>query len=383
MCKWLLSVKACFLFSIVWFIWVPACFAGEVPSSRTTQPGADLQTSDILPSGSAAGDMETGDMETKDVSDSKSTVGLPLNIKSFDLAQWKAKGAVIVGALEQQGRNFRPLFTIHQSLIEAVDAKLPPEVLVEPLWQVYFENSSLTSFKLEGRRLVADTDGFFKGSFALADSISATALEQIRRISNTDLGSLTEGKKFYRPFLVSNRALVKDPDGWVKMAGKMPEKIPLTARKKLIHAYLAMFPKGSCFYRKHPQKDTLSEREFKFSENEIDWRWSQIARTNDRVVAVNLKMPSQGCETMDKVVGAQVTFFIPAKGPAFSLLSKERDRQNIVFIDAADLDGDGYSELLFFNFEKQIDGYLIVNGKTKKITEWNRDTLKLNREIAH
>lgn len=173
-------------------------------------------------------------------------------------------------------------------------------------------------------------------------------------------GALAKLRGIKRPLVISDKDL-KDPESWrpAQFSHWPPE-----VRGQILKEVLA---------HRREQKCTLSgatQKVLEVSEKDLEvQRAFQNKKGDRRAVAVKVKSLPQLAECDGNEMGIPSALVIQADGQTTDLLrAQEWNFRDLEVLEAADLNGDGISELFFVDYGYNRDGFSIYDFKSKKLT---------------
>lgn len=164
--------------------------------------------------------------------------------------------------------------------------------------------------------------------------------------------------KNLRPILASNLKELKDPDGWKTNSNPNVAPFVVNDLKKRL--------KGVVTYYKTNECGTQLKRELVASEIVASRSYKNI--TGSELQSFNLKFSSTTYTTCniecDMCSDRGLFWYLKSPKGEFIYLTEAKS-----LIEAADLNQDGHSELLFWIPGYNSDGYRLIDGQLKSITD--------------
>lgn len=168
-----------------------------------------------------------------------------------------------------------------------------------------------------------------------------------------------------RPFLLTSESTVFDPDQWKPDSKK---EIPIGAKAGFKKAF-----GDQARYDDETAGETGGEAAKKYEIKDKDIAIAKSYKTGSgtldaRIIGLKLQLAKDlrvSCDTEgDKCLGAPLYWFYITSGKAPIFLAKAS-----ALVETADLNNDGVSDFAFWVSEYNLDGYAIVDGKTRTLTQ--------------
>jgi hypothetical protein len=164
--------------------------------------------------------------------------------------------------------------------------------------------------------------------------------------------------KNLRPILASNQKDLKGPDGWKVQKVSALAPFVLNDLKKRLKGVITYYSSNECA--------TQLKREL--SDSEIVTSISYKASNGSDLLSYTLKFPPKTFTTCnvecDMCSDRGSFWYSKTANGEFAYLTEARS-----LIEAADLNKDGHSELLFWIPGYNSDGYRLIDGQSKNITD--------------
>ncbi len=215
-------------------------------------------------------------------------------------------------------------------------------------WTMYFDGKTYGNLT---------TTAFKKYDFYIQNGLQKVTSEQPEpSFRKTDKKFTSIDGTSVRPILVSNTSDLKDPDMW--KPDTQIKKIPRT-----ILSDLKSRLKNKIFYCKQESCEDESEK-YRLQQNDLMLATAYKNNKNETLLKIQFQFSPKSyvyCETEGDNCWGQSFWYLVSNKDQVQFLTNAQS-----LIDSADVDLDGVSELFFWISGDNLNGYELVDGKTKK-----------------